>query len=180
MAEATAPALRINQTDIRLSRDDITTLDVDAFVFYAQHDLALGSGYGRAISVRGGLSIQQELDGLGPLETCDAVVSAAGELPARAIIHAVGPRFSEEDLEHKLRRTMVNVLARAEQHDFRRLAFPPMGAGYYGIPPDLCATVMVDELTRHLQGDTCLDDVTICVLDTKQFRAFETTLSGSR
>lgn len=178
MAEATAPALRINRTAVRVTRDDITTLDVDAFVFYAQHDLQLGAGYGRAISVRGGLSIQKELDTLAPLETCQAVVTAAGELKARFIIHAVGPRFAEEDTEGKLRRTMANVLARAEQHALASLAFPPMGAGFYGIPPDLCARVMIEELARHLRVATGLDDVILCPLDTKQHRAFETALAA--
>ncbi|MHC4470081.1 MAG: macro domain-containing protein, partial [Planctomycetota bacterium] len=105
----------VESTPLELVRGDVTLLEVDAFVFYATHDLKLGSGFGGAIAVRGGPSIQEELDELGPLETCEAVVSAAGELKAKHIIHAVGPRFEEPGVEDKLRRTMRNVLALADE-----------------------------------------------------------------
>ena len=115
---------------VRLIRGDITELDVDAFVFYAQPDLALGSGFGTAISVRGGPSIQKELDELGPVETGQAVVTGAGKLKADFIVHAVGPRFQEEDTEGKLRTTVLNSLKAAEEKGVKRIALPAMGAGF--------------------------------------------------
>ena len=102
MADAVAERVRIGSTTVRLIRGDISALeDVDAFVFYAQEDLALGSGFGTAITVRGGPTIQKELEGLAPVQTAGAVVSEAGNLKAKHIVHAVGPRFNEDDMEGK-------------------------------------------------------------------------------
>ncbi|NQT11809.1 MAG: macro domain-containing protein, partial [Planctomycetes bacterium] len=142
MPQAVSEPIRINHCGVRLVRGDVTDLEVDAFVFYAQHDLALGSGFGTAISVRGGPAVQKELEGMGPVATGEAVASTAGNLKADFIIHAVGPRFREDDIEEKLRTTVRNSLKLAEEKEIRRIAFPAMGAGYYGIAPDVCARVM--------------------------------------
>jgi O-acetyl-ADP-ribose deacetylase (regulator of RNase III) len=178
MPEVASEGTRVNRTMLRLIRDDITDLDVDAFVFYAQPDLALGSGFGTAISVRGGATVQKELEELAPVATGEAVVTGAGNLKARQIIHAVGPRFQEEDTESKLRATLTSVLRLAEKEGVKRLALPAMGAGYYGIPPELCARVMADTISNHLQDDTGLEEVIICVLDSRQHDAFAGPLSA--
>ena len=86
---------KIKNSVIRLAKGDITDLDIECFVFYAQSDLKLGSGYGGAISMRGGPEVQQELDKLGPIELGEAVISAAGGMKAKQIIHANGPKFRE-------------------------------------------------------------------------------------
>ncbi|MFH1581090.1 MAG: macro domain-containing protein, partial [Pseudomonadota bacterium] len=128
--------LNVNRGKLRLIRDDITLLKVDSFVYYASHDLILGSGFGGAISVRGGPSIQEELKDIGPLETTDVYISGAGDLEANYIIHAVGPRFQEESLNKKLEQTIANTLHAAEEKGIKSIAFPPMGAGFYGVPLD--------------------------------------------
>jgi O-acetyl-ADP-ribose deacetylase (regulator of RNase III) len=176
MAEAVSQDIQINRSIVRLVKGDITDLEVDAFVFYAQPDLALGSGFGTAISVRGGPTIQEELQKLGPVATGEAVVSEAGKLKASFIVHAVGPRFQEDDTEVKLRTTVRNSLKRAEEKGIKRIAFPAMGAGYYGIAPDLCARVMLEAIKSHLQGETGIQEVVICVLDTRQYVAFQAGL----
>lgn len=170
-------SVSINQKTIRLIRDDVTDIEVDAFVYYAGHDLQLGSGFGGAISVRGGPSVQKELDELAPVETGEAVVTGAGNMKADRIIHAVGPRFQEANTEEKLRTTMINSLRVAEEAGVKRLAFPAMGAGYYGIAPAVSASVMLEEIQRHLEGGSGLDEVIICVFDTPQFEAFQTTMT---
>jgi O-acetyl-ADP-ribose deacetylase (regulator of RNase III) len=176
MPEAVAEKTQAG-TSVQLIKGDITDLEVDAFVFYAQPDLALGSGFGTAISVRGGPSVQEELETLAPVATGEAVVTAGGRLKAQHIIHAVGPRFQEEDTEGKLRTTMRNTLSRAAEHKIKRLALPAMGAGYYGIDPGLCARVMLEEIKRHLEGETGLEHIIICVLDTPQHKAFDDQLA---
>ena len=178
MAEAVSEGTRINETAVRLIRDDVTDLDIDAFVFYAQNDLVLGSGFGNAITVRGGPNVQKELDELAPVETGEAVVSDAGGLKAKYVIHAVGPKFQEADTETKLHATMLNALKRADEKGVEQLAFPAMGAGFYGTPPDLCARVMVDVITQHLRGSTVIKDVVICVLDTRQYTTFQGALGA--
>ena len=178
MPEAVVEGKQIGQSVVRLVKGDITDLDVDAFVFYAQPDLALGSGYGTSISVRGGLAVQKELQELGPQATGEAVVSTAGNLKAKHIIHAVGPRFQERDTEAKLQVTVRNVLKRAEENEIRTIALPAMGAGYYGIPADLSARVMLETIRNHLEGETGIKEVIICVLDMGQYDAFHGPLTA--
>ena len=173
------PQLTIQDSVVRLTRGDITELEVDAFVFYAIPSLALGSGFGGMVTVRGGASIQKELDEIAPVADLEAVVSSAGKLTAEYIIHAVGPKFREDDIEAKLHTTMENTLLRAEEKGIKTLAFPAMGAGYYGVPAPLSATVMLAALESHLSGETGLGEVTICVLDNTQFKAFEAAFNAA-
>jgi O-acetyl-ADP-ribose deacetylase (regulator of RNase III) len=176
MSEAVADTVTIHGGTVRLVQSDITLWDADAFVFYAQPDLQLGSGFGTAVSVRGGPSVQKELEELAPVETGQAVVTTAGKLKANFIVHAVGPRFQEEDIESKLRDTVVNSLQAAEQKGVKRIALPAMGAGFYGIPLDVCARVMLQTIKEYLLGETDIQEVVICVTDRREYLPFESQL----
>ncbi|MDH5197798.1 MAG: macro domain-containing protein [Gemmatimonadota bacterium] len=178
MPQAVVQQTTTSQVGIRIVRGDITELDVDAFVLYANPDLTLGSGFGTVISVRGGPDVQKELAGFGPVAVGEVVVTGAGDLRARHIIHAVGPRFQEADTLAKLRTTVRNVLRCAEERGIARLALPAMGAGYHGIPNDVCARVMLETIQDHLAGPTGLTEVVLCVLDTPQFTSFEGRLAA--
>ena len=178
MPEAVSEQIQIHRSVVRLVRGDVTELDVEAFVFYAQPDLALGSGFGTAISVRGGPSIKKELDDLSPVETGQVVVTAAGKLRADWIVHAVGPRFNEEDTEGKLRTTVLNALNAAEEKGAKRVALPPMGAGFYAVPLEVCSRVMVEAIQSYLEGETQLEEVVICVMDQREFAPFESQLAS--
>lgn len=169
---------KISSTQLRLVRGDITDTKVDAFVFYARPDLQLGSGYGTAITQRGGPGIKKELDAIGSAGTGEAVVTGGGELKAKYIIHAVGPRFNEEDEERKLREVMKASLKRAEEKGVETLAFPAMGTGFYGIPLDLCKKVMLDEITAYLSGKTDLKEVLIIVPDPREEGPFGEAIQG--
>ena len=169
--------MTIKQTTVRLIRGDITELDIEGFVFYAQPSLKLGSGFGTAISVRGGPSIQKELDGLGTQAITACVTTGAGELKAQHIIHAVGPAFQETDLEAKLRTTILNVLNEADARGLTSLALPAMGAGFYGVPLPLCADVMLTTLTEYFgANNTSLREVVLCVLDNRELKPFQERL----
>jgi O-acetyl-ADP-ribose deacetylase (regulator of RNase III) len=170
--------LQINKGTLRLIKGDITDLEIESFVYYARHDLQLGAGYGNAISMRGGPSIQKELEQFGSLETTEAVVSQAGEMKAEYIIHAVGPRFQEEDLEDKLRRTVVNSLKKAEEKGIKAVALPPMGAGFYGVPLDVSARVTLGTIKEYLSGDSGLEDVAVCLLDNREYKPFKSQLTA--
>lgn len=178
-AVASGSQITMGSTVVRLVRDDITEMDVDAFVFYATEDLALGSGFGGMIAMRAGAVVQKELDAMGPVGPLTAVVSGAGKLNAEQIIHVVGPRFREDDIEAKLKTSMVNCLMLAEEKGIKTLAFPAMGAGYYGIPAPVSAKVMLGALNEFLSGETGLSEVTICLLDRQQFNAFDVALKAA-
>jgi O-acetyl-ADP-ribose deacetylase (regulator of RNase III) len=163
---------------IRLVKGDITDLEIESFVYYAQHDLQLGSGYGTAISIRGGPAIQEELKKLGSIKTTEVVVTDGGNLKAKYIIHAVGPRFQEENTESKLEVTIINVIKEAEAKGISSIAFPAMGAGFYGIPLEMCAKITINTITDYLNGDSKIKDVVICLLDSREYKPFSEYLEA--
>lgn len=163
----------IGKATVKLIKDDVTTLDVDVFVFYAREDLQLGSGHGTAIQQRGGASIKKELEQIGRLEMAKAVITGAGQLNARHIIHACGPKFHEPDVGPKLRECMRSALRIAAENGLKTVAFPTMGTGFYGVPLALCADVMLDEIHNFLQQETSLEEVIICAIDLPDFNGFK-------
>ena len=169
---------RIGQSTLRLAKADVTDLDIEAFVFYAQPDLKLGSGFGNAIAVRGGPEIQKELDELEPLETGEAAVTGAGKLKAKYIIHAVGPRFREVGTERKLRTTVRRALELVSEKQIERVAFPPMGAGFYGVPLEVCARIMWGTIKEYVEEHATIKEVVICVMDTREYEPFKKALAG--
>jgi O-acetyl-ADP-ribose deacetylase (regulator of RNase III) len=168
-----ADELKVKQSMIRLIKGDIIALQVEAIVYYARPDLILGSGFGGAIASRGGPKIQEELQKFGTVHITDAVVTPGGNLEARYIIHAVGPRFQEENLEEKLQSTMLNVLRKAEENRIRNLAFPAMGAGFYGIPLDVCARQTLGVVKKYLENPTELREIIFCLRDSRELQPFQ-------
>jgi O-acetyl-ADP-ribose deacetylase (regulator of RNase III) len=171
--------MRVKNTRLRLLKADITDLEIESFVFYAQPSLELGSGFGNAISMRGGPSIQEELRKRGGgLETTQVITTKAGEMKAGNIIHAVGPRFQETDTEKKLQLTVENSLKEAERNGFRAVAFPAMGAGFYGVPLETSAKITLGTIQKYLNGGSKIEEVVVCLLDNREYQPFKTTLSA--
>lgn len=168
---------KIGNCKIRLIRNDVTDMDVESFVFYAESDLKLGTGFGTAISLRGGLGIQKELDELGPCKVGEAVVTSGGKLKAQHIIHAVGPKFQEEDTESKLYQTIKSAIQAAEKKGIQVIAMPPMGTGFYGIPRDVSAKITIKALKDTLSSNnTSIKEVIICLVDMWELPIFKTQL----
>lgn len=173
-----ADLIEINGKTIRLVKDDVTDLEVEAFVYYAQEDLVLGAGWGGAIAVRGGPEVQKELNELAPIGMTEAVVSGAGNMKAGYIVHAVGPKFQEPETASKLRATMVNTLKAADAKGIKQIAFPPMGAGFYGIPLDVCAEITMTAAMEYLQGETEIEEVVFCLMDNREYKPFQERLAA--
>jgi O-acetyl-ADP-ribose deacetylase (regulator of RNase III) len=169
---------KIGNKVIRLVRDDITLMDVQAFVFDIAPDMKLGSGFGSAIQRRGGIVIQKELDAIGTLPVGEAAITQAGILKAEHIIHVNGPKFREEDEEGKLRRATKAALRKADENGIKRLAFPPIGTGLYQVPMDLCARVMVETVVEHLDGGNGLEEVLFVTMDEREYGPFASKLEG--
>jgi O-acetyl-ADP-ribose deacetylase (regulator of RNase III) len=164
---------KVNKTLVRLQRGDLTALKVDAFVFYARENLQLGAGFGTAIQVRGGDAVKKELEKIGSLQMGEAVITTAGNMQARFIIHACGPKFQEPDAESKLRQCVLAALKLVDEQGLKSLAFPPLGAGLYGVPLEVCSTLMLEVIKGFLQGNTSLEQIVICVIDKREFNAFK-------
>lgn len=172
--------VKLTNTVVKLVKDDLTAMPVDAFVFYAREDLDPGSGYGTAIQQRGGLVVKTELEAIGSIEMGEAVITGAGAMKAKHIIHACGPKFFEPDLEAKLRKCMRSALQVADENKLEIIVFPPMGYGFYGVPMDLCAKVMLEEMAGFLEGrETSLKEILICVVDKRDFVALKDKVASA-
>ena len=143
---------------------DLTTQRVDAIVNAANEQLAPGGGVCGAIGRAGGDEIFAECARLGGCATGDAKATSAGRLPARYVIHAVGPVWrggvaGEEELLASAYRRSLEV---AEQLGCRTIAFPALSTGIYGYPPERAAPVAVGA-ARELQGR--FDEIRFVFLD---------------
>ncbi|MDX1644208.1 MAG: macro domain-containing protein [Thermoanaerobaculia bacterium] len=169
-------SIRLNDTQLDLIEADITELDVEAIVNAANTDLKLGSGVAGAIREKGGPSIQQECDRIGGTPVGTAVITGAGNLEAKHVIHAVGPKMGEGDEDRKLSSAVRSSLALADRHGLRSIAIPAISTGTYGFPLDRCARITLTEVHRYLQGGTKLQRVVICLYDEKAFKTFRQEL----
>jgi O-acetyl-ADP-ribose deacetylase len=169
--------MRVNETSIEVAKGDFTLTETDAIAFYATDDLQLGTGFGNAISMRGGPSVQEELKELAPLAPLQAVVSSAGDLPATYIVHVNGPKFQEDDMLGKLQSALHSALSVAENKRITKIAFPPMGAGFYGIPISDCARVMVQTFIEYAQHGTSLKEIMIVAMNSRELKPFAALLN---
>jgi O-acetyl-ADP-ribose deacetylase (regulator of RNase III) len=165
---------------IKLVRGDITDMEVDAFVYDLTADCKLGSGYGGAIASRGGKVVQDQLNAVGTLPTGEAVVTTAGNMKAKFIIHVNGPKFLEPDTRGKLAKAVKSALKRADEKGLTALAFPPIGTGLYQVPLDLCASVLLDTIQDHLKGPTSLKQVLFVALDSREYKPFAAVMEGGK
>jgi O-acetyl-ADP-ribose deacetylase (regulator of RNase III) len=162
---------------IRLVRGDLTDLDVDAIVNAANARLVLGAGVAGAIRTRGGPSIQEECDRIGGTTVGQAVITGAGKLKARHVIHAVGPRMGEGDEDGKLRGATLNSLKRADENKLSSIAFPAVSTGIFGFPKERCARIMLSTVRDFLEREeTTLREVLFCLWSQEDFDVFARAL----
>lgn len=158
---------RVGKAVMRLVQGDITERHVDAIVNAANSHLQHGGGVAGAIVRRGGQVIQEESDRIGFTPVGTSVITSGGSLPARLVIHTVGPRMGEGDEDNKLRRAVQSVLELASGHGLKSLSLPAISSGIFGFPKDRCARILVQEsagyLREHLSGS--LELIEFCIYD---------------
>jgi O-acetyl-ADP-ribose deacetylase (regulator of RNase III) len=168
---------------IELVRGNITEQVVDAIVNAANSSLMGGGGVDGAIHRRGGPEILEECrriraerfpDGL---PTGQAVATTGGRLPARWVIHTVGPVFStSEDRSHLLASCHTESLRVAEELGARTVAFPAISTGVYGYPVELAAPVAIRAVR---EAGSTLEEVRFVLFDDGTYRAFDDALQGA-
>ena len=172
---------RIGDRIIQLVQGDLTELAVDAIVNAANAQLVLGAGVAGAIRTKGGPSIQEECDAIGGTTVGQAVITGAGNLKARHVIHAVGPRMGEGNEDEKLRLATWNSLLRATENGLTSIAFPAISTGIFGFPKDRCAAIMLGAARQFLeQQSTSVAKVIFCLWSAEDMKIFEETLSQAR
>jgi O-acetyl-ADP-ribose deacetylase (regulator of RNase III) len=149
---------------------------VDAIVNAANGHLAHGGGVAGIISRAAGPELQAESDALirrlGPLPTGSAVVTTAGKLPFKGVIHAVGPRQGEGDEENKLFKALTAAFARANEKGWTSVSFPAVSSGIFAVPPEVCARAYVKaaRASRLRNVRLCLRDQPVIDAVMKELR----------
>lgn len=145
-------------------RGNLLEEPVDAIVNAANGHLAHGGGVAGIISRAAGPELQRESDFLiqqqGPLPAGAAVVTTAGRLPFKGVIHAVGPRQGEGDEEDKLFRALVSAFACAKERGWSSVSFPAVSSGIFAVPLDVCARAYLKALRA-----SPLSKVRLCLRD---------------
>jgi O-acetyl-ADP-ribose deacetylase len=163
-------------TQLELVEGDITDLEVDAIVNPANDRLQLGTGVAGAIRLKGGPSIQEECNRIGGTPVGTAVMTGAGHLKARRVIHAVGPQMGEGDEDKKLAAAVRAALALADRRGMKSIALPAISTGNFGFPIDRAARIMLTEIHRFLQGGTKLERVVVALYGDETFGVFKREL----
>lgn len=166
----------IGDKKISLIEGDITKLEVGAIVNPANDRLILGGGVAGAIRTKGGPAIQAECDQIGGTLVGTAVSTTTGRLPAKRVIHAVGPRWGEGDEETKLSSAVTSALEVADKEGLKSIALPAISTGIFGFPVDLAAGIIVQAILDHLSGETSLQEVVLCLFGRESYEAFEKEL----
>jgi O-acetyl-ADP-ribose deacetylase (regulator of RNase III) len=157
---------------------DITELDVDAIANAANTQLRHGGGVAGAISRAGGPEVQRESDFAAPIGLGEAVATTAGEMPARWVIHAATMELGGPTSPEVIRAATASTLATAEALDARSLALVAFGTGVGGFPLDEAARIEVEEVNRHLAGESGLERVVFAVHGKRALLAFEEAVAG--
>lgn len=146
---------------------DITTLDVDAIVNAANASLMGGGGVDGAIHRAAGPELLAQCATLGGCDTGKAKITLGFRLPARYVIHAVGPMWhgGESGEAAALASCYRTSLDLARANGIQTIAFPAISTGIYRFPPDLAAGVAVRTVVDWLAGDETLERVTFCCFD---------------
>ncbi len=166
---------RIDGKLLRLVKGDITGRDVDAIVNAANSYLQHGGGVAGAIVRKGGRVIQEESDRIGFTPVGTAVITGAGQLPAKFVIHAVGPRMGEGDEDNKLKSAVVSSLKLAAQKKLGSISLPAISSGIFGFPKDRCARILVGESAAFLKNNlgASLRVVEFCIYDDQTLSFFK-------
>ena len=167
---------------ILIQQADITTLTLDAIVNAANQSLLGGGGVDGAIHRAAGPDLLRECRTLGGCPTGEARITKGYRLPARYVIHAVGPRYTdgnkgEPDL---LAACYRNSLSLAIAHNVKTIAFPAISCGIYGYPIPDAARIAVTTVAAFLAEDETLKQVIFACFGADVFVAFQDALGGVR
>jgi O-acetyl-ADP-ribose deacetylase (regulator of RNase III) len=146
---------------VSVIQGDITQLQVDAIVNAANNSLLGGGGVDGAIHRAAGSELIKECRKLNGCATGEAKITKGYELPAKWVIHTVGPvwRGGTQGEDEMLARCYRNSLALAEQYDIKTIAFPAISTGVYGFPVERAAKIAVSEIQQFLQTNTSVSQV---------------------
>lgn len=168
--------VNIENRTLELVEGDITEMQTDAIVNAANARLVLGGGVAGAIRRKGGPKIQEECNKIGGTFVGGAVITTAGNLKAKHVIHAVGPRMGEGNEDEKLKTATLNSLKLADENNLKSISFPAISTGVFGFPIERCAEIMLKTVIDYLKCQTGLEKVVFCLFGQDAYKVFENQL----
>lgn len=171
---------QIHRTVIELVQGDITQQAVDAIVNAANTSLLGGGGVDGAIHRAAGPQLLAETRLLGGCATGDAKITRGYNLPARHVIHTVGPVYRPDDpqVPHLLASAYRRSLEIAAAHQLRTIAFPAISAGVYGYPADQAAAIALSTICEFAAGADQLELVRMVLFDAHMLQIFAHALEA--
>ena len=160
---------------IEIWEGDITKLAVDAIVNAANQSLLGGAGVDGAIHRAAGAELVAECRALGGCATGDAKLTRGYRLPARFVIHTVGPRYNTADCAALLASCYRKSLAIAREHALETIAFPAISTGIYGYPKDEAAKIALSVMRENAPH---FDRIIVCAFDKETAEIYERLLAS--
>ena len=165
---------------ISIAEGDITKQQVDAIVNAANNSLLGGGGVDGAIHRAAGRKLKEECRTLEGCETGEAKITGGYNLPARYVIHTVGPiwRGGDDDEEVLLGRCYQNSLALAKRHNVGTIAFPSISTGAYGFPVSRAARIAVAETVSFLRKHDRPEKVVFVCFGREAYDCYQTAVAN--
>lgn len=166
---------------IQVIKGDITTIETDAIVNAANTSLLGGGGVDGAIHRKGGAKILEECIAIrnkqGGCNVGEAVITSAGNLPSKYVIHTVGPVWNGDKEEKKklLENCYQNCLELAIKNQIKTIAFPNISTGIYHFPKDKAATIAIETVSNFNQKDK-IDEVVFVCFDDENYDLYQKIL----
>jgi|WetSurMetagenome_2_1015567.scaffolds.fasta_scaffold14821_4 O-acetyl-ADP-ribose deacetylase len=168
---------------IRVVKGDITAIPADAIVNAANSSLMGGGGVDGAVHRAGGPLIHEEClkirDRQGGCPTGEAVITKAGNLPARYVIHTVGPvwRGGKAHEDELLSGAYLNSLKLAVENNLQSISFPNISTGIYGFPKERAARIAISAVANFLQSSNDTIEVIFVCFDNENFELYQKLVS---
>ncbi|MFA5008541.1 MAG: macro domain-containing protein [Candidatus Omnitrophota bacterium] len=143
--------MRIKNTEIIITKGDITESDNEAIANAANNKFYMGGGVAGAIKKKGGKIIEEEAVKQGPVEVGEAIVTGAGTLKAKYVIHAATMKMDFKTDENIIRKATYNTLLAAQNKKISSIAFCALGCGVGGFSYEAASKIMAQEIFRYLQ-----------------------------
>ena len=165
---------------MKLLKGDITRVDTMVIVNAANSSLLGGGGVDGAIHRAGGPAILEECRSIrarqGGCKTGEAVITTAGRLPSKYVIHTVGPVWNKErpeEMDQLLRNCYINSLNLATEHRLSNIAFPNISTGIYGFPKARAARVAIQTVSDFLRTESAIKSVLFVCFDEENYQLYE-------
>jgi len=177
-------SIKINNSVLLLTKGDITKQQTDAIVNAANSGLMGGGGVDGAIHRAGGPQILKDCKNIvsrqGRLPTGDAVITTAGNLPAKYVIHTVGPVWygGNKNEPKLLRNAYWNSLKLAEKKGLNTISFPSISTGVYAYPIERAAAIALEAVTKFMESASSITNVVFVLFDQRTFGAYREALEN--